>query len=321
LEDKLKAFELGADDYLEKPFQPEELVARLAILMRRGQAMKIIHQVESDYEVTTTLVTVHSLRGGVGCSSLAVNLALAFHRMWGKSTLLVDAVLTAGQVALMLDSNPRVTWEDFVDIDPDAIDKEIVEQMTVPHESGIRLIASPKFPIATDSFTYEFTHAVMQELIRNNEFIVVDAPHDFSDMTIEVLNISDQILLVFAPEMASLRAAVAALDIYDKLGFSRDKIKITLNHNANVAGIRQPQIEKVLDRSIDLVVPFGGTDIIRAINFGEPFLLKNPESPVSTLLEDTAYNLANQFHKNIPPVTPTATWKRVTKRLSTEEKT
>ena len=321
LEDKLKAFELGADDYLEKPFQPEELVARLSILMRRGQAMKIIQQVESEYEITSTMVAIHSLRGGVGCSSLAVNLALAFHRLWGKSTVLVDGVLTAGQVALMLDYNPRLTWEDFTDIAPESIDKEVIEQLAQPHESGLRLVASPKFPIATDSFTYEFTHAVMQNMIHNHEFIVVDCAHDFSDMTIEILNLSSYVILLLAPEMASLRAAVAALDIYDRLGFPHDKIKVTLNQNTNLAGIRHPQIEKVLDRPVDLSIPYGGSEILRAINFGEPFLLKNPESPLSVQLEDTAYHLANDFHKNIPPATPSATWKRVTKRVSTSENT
>ena len=68
LNDKLKAFELGADDYLVKPFQPEELVARLKILARRGEAMKVVQQLETRYVETSIVVALHSLRGGVGCS-------------------------------------------------------------------------------------------------------------------------------------------------------------------------------------------------------------------------------------------------------------
>src|SRR5512146_460393 len=100
LNNKLKAFELGADDYLVKPFQPEELVARLGILARRGKAMQIVKDMESTQK-PSSVITVHSLRGGVGCSSIVVNLGLAFQKLWGKSTLLMDGVLTAGQVALM----------------------------------------------------------------------------------------------------------------------------------------------------------------------------------------------------------------------------
>ncbi len=73
LNSKLKAFELGADDYLEKPFQPEELVARLGILARRSRAIKLAQQFETEVQPTTTTVAVHSLRGGVGCSSIAVS--------------------------------------------------------------------------------------------------------------------------------------------------------------------------------------------------------------------------------------------------------
>jgi DNA-binding response OmpR family regulator len=88
LGDKLKAFELGADDYLIKPFQPEELVARMRILARRGKAMKIVSEMEKSDEKLTTIVAVHSLRGGVGTTSISVNLALAFNQIWAKETLL-----------------------------------------------------------------------------------------------------------------------------------------------------------------------------------------------------------------------------------------
>src|SRR5512138_2775745 len=95
LSEKLKAFELGADDYLVKPFQPEELVARMGILARRGKAMQIVREMETVNKSTATVVTVHSLRGGVGCSSIVVNLGLALHKLWGQQTLLIDGVLTA----------------------------------------------------------------------------------------------------------------------------------------------------------------------------------------------------------------------------------
>src|SRR5215216_1413587 len=113
LSEKLKAFELGADDYLVKPFQPEELVARMGILARRGKAMQLARGTET-IKSTSTVLTVHSLRGGVGCSSIVVNLGLAFQKLWGRQTLLIDGVLTAGQVALMLDAKPTATWQNLV---------------------------------------------------------------------------------------------------------------------------------------------------------------------------------------------------------------
>src|SRR6266545_4054270 len=137
LSEKLKAFELGADDYLVKPFQPEELVARMGILARRGKAMKMVRDMETVNKPTATMITVHSLRGGVGCSSIVVNLGLAFYKLWGQQTLLIDGVLTAGQVALMLDGKSSATWENLVGVDHENFDDVVVTEMMIPHKSGI----------------------------------------------------------------------------------------------------------------------------------------------------------------------------------------
>lgn len=316
LGDKLKAFELGADDYLIKPFQPEELVARMRILARRGRAMKIVSEMEKSDETLTTIVAVHSLRGGVGTTSVAVNLALALNQIWAKPTLLIDAVLSAGQVAMMLNAKPRFTWEDFVDIEIKNIDEDLIDSFASKHSSGLSFIASPKSPIALDTFSDEFWQIVLAKLAKQYEFIVIDTAHDFADITIQMLNSASNIVLALAPEMSSLRAAMSAMDIYDKLGFLPERIKLLLNSNSSIAGIRQAQIEKVLDHPVDFVIPYEPDEVIRAVNFGEPFLLKNSALPISVKIEDMAYSLSNDVHKNLPPAAPTETWKRVTNRLA-----
>jgi len=315
LGEKLKAFEMGADDYLVKPFQSEELLARMRILERRGRAMQIVSQMEKGDEKLTTIVAVHSLRGGVGLTSVAVNLALAFNQLWSKSTLLIDSVLSAGQVAMMLNEKPRITWEDFIDIETKNIDDDLIRDMASKHSSGLSFIASPRAPIALDTFSDEFWRNVLERLAKQYEFIVIDTAHDFSDVTIQMLNFANTLLLVLAPEMSSLRAAMSAMEIYDKLGFPREKIKLLLNSNSSITGIRQPQIEKVLEHPIDFVIPYEPDAVIRAVNFGEPFVIKKPDLPISVILEDMAYLLSHEMHKNLPPAAPTDTWKRVTSRL------
>ena len=316
LSEKLKAFELGADDYLVKPFQPEELVARMGILARRGKAMKIVHDMETVNKSNATVITVHSLRGGVGCSSIVVNLGLAFHKLWGQQTLLIDGVLTAGQVALMLDGKPGATWENLVGIDPDNFDDAVVGEMMVPHKSGIRYIASPRYPIAADTFTNDTLHQLMEKIKAHNEFVIVDISHDFSDMAIQMLSMSSLILLVMAPEMASLRTTLSALEIYDRLGIPLEKVKIVLNNNSSSPAIKQAQLEKVLKRSIDFVLPFEAGEVNRALNFGQPFILNNPDLQICLNLEKMAYHMSDDAHKAIPPAVPSQTWKRVTSQLA-----
>jgi pilus assembly protein CpaE len=317
LNNKLKAFELGADDYLVKPFQPEELVARLRILGQRGKALKIVQQMETKSVDVCTTVAVHSLRGGVGCSSIAVNLALAYRQIWERRTLLVDAVLTAGQVAMMLDSVPRVTWEQYLGIPHESMGDSEMEQLVSAHKSGIFYVASPRSPLAADAFTDEFWRTVFAEFKKRHEFIVVDLPHDFSDMTIQLLNMANWVLLVLAPEIGSLRAASSALEIYDKLGFPADKIKMVLNRTT-ATGIQQAKLEKVLERPFDFILPHDSGEVRRALDFGAPFVLDNPELPISMQVENIAYHLSDELFKNLPPALPSAAWKRVSKRVATE---
>ncbi len=312
LSEKLKAFELGADDYLVKPFQPEERAARMAILARRGKAMQIAQQLETKGKNNASLITIHSLRGGLGCSSIVVNLGLAFRKLWNKQTLLVDGVLTAGQVALMLDARPTATWENLVDVKTEDIDDIVTNEMMCAHKSGIRYIASPRYPIAADTFSHDSLQTFVGNLKAANDFILVDASHDFSDMTIHMLSMSSTILLVMAPEMASLRTTVSALEIYDRLGLPLEKVKIVLNNNSSSPAIKQAQLEKVLKRPIDFVLPYEAGEVNRALNFGQPFILNNPDLPICLMLEKMAYELTDDSLKAIPPVAPTATWKRVT---------
>jgi len=315
LSEKLKAFELGADDYLVKPFQPEELVARMGILARRRKSMQT--QMEKTANTANaTVVTVHSLRGGLGCSSIVVNLGLAFHKLWGKQTLLIDGILTAGQVALMLDTKPAATWENLVGVDRENLDDIVIGEMICSHKSGIRYIASPRYPIAADTFTHETLKFFMDRLKNHNEFTVVDTSHDFSDMTIQMLSVSNTILLVMAPEMASLRTSMSALEIYDRLGIPLEKVKIVLNNNSSNPAIKQAQLEKVLKRPVDFVLPFEAGEVNRALNFGQPFILSNPDLPICLTLEKMAYMLSDEIYKSIPPAVPSPTWKRVMSQLS-----
>lgn len=317
LSEKLKAFELGADDYVVKPFQPEELVARMGILARRGKAMQIVQQMEkTNKSNNATVITVHSLRGGVGCSSIVVNLGLAFYKLWGKPTLLVDGILTAGQVALMLDGKAGATWENLVGIEIENIDDAVASEMMCQHKSGVRYIASPRYPIAADTFTSETLRVLMDRIKSQNDFVIMDTAHDFSDMTIQLLSMSTTIVLIMAPEMASLRTTLSAIEIYDRLGIPLDKVKIVLNNNSSSPAIKQAQLEKVLKRPIDFVLPFEAGEVNRALNFGQPFILNNPDLPICLNLEKMAYALSDDSHKAIPPAAPSQTWKRVTSQLA-----
>lgn len=318
LSNKLKAFEVGADDYLSKPFQPEELVARVGMLVRRGEILRAARQHEA-VKNEAVVLTVHSLRGGVGCSTMAVNLGMALYRLWERPTLVIDSVLNAGQVALMLNASPIHTWEDLTEIRLGDIDPSLIETMVSKHSSGLDFIASPAYPIAVDSFTDEVWQMVMDTLRSMYDYIIIDTAHDFSNVTIQMLNQANQLLMMMSPEMASIRSAVCALNIYDKLGFTSEKILPVLNNIVPYSGIKQAQVEKVLRRPVKYALPNAPAEFTRSLNFGEPFVQTYPDSPITAILEDAAFYFSKESFKNIPPAAPTTVWKRVTGRMSSKK--
>ncbi len=318
LPNKLKGFEVGADDFLGKPFQPEELLARVGLLMRRSEAMRSALPAGPSKE-PATIIAVHSLRGGAGCTSLAVNLAIAFYQLWEKPTLLVDTDMTAGQVALMLNTSPARTFDDLTNRRSSEIDEDILKNIITKHNSGIHFIAAPTSPLADDSFADDLWPELLARLEEKYSFIVIDTGHNFGNITIHMLNQATSIFLPVVPEMASIRSSISALEIYRLLGYPSEKIKPILNNTLAVAGIKQAQIEKVMKLPVSYALPYAPNEFIRAINFGQPVIINNPEISSVPIFEEMAYVNSSESLRAIPPSSPTATWKRVTQKLAAKK--
>lgn len=118
-EDKLQGFRLGADDYLPKPFRPEELAARVASVLRRSQHL---HAETRDQIREVGPASARGFNGNledIGVASLLVLLEmerktglLVLHhrdpdercRLFLSQGRIVDAVMDEGPQALHVDA-------------------------------------------------------------------------------------------------------------------------------------------------------------------------------------------------------------------------
>jgi pilus assembly protein CpaE len=318
LQDKLHAFEAGADDYLSKPFEPAELVARVSALIRRAEMIPVAAEKQDATQLARTFA-VHSLRGGTGCSTLAVNIGLSLHNLWGR-TILLDLTMTAGQIALMLNKNLRRTWADVSRFSAGEVDMDTLNSIISVHESGLSFIAAPTFPDEGELFRAETLTSIITLLKERFQYIIADLPHDFSDISLSALDLADTILLVSAPDMASIRATAAALDAYKKLGYSTEKISPILNATFPRSSLGKEKIEAAMGMEFVANFPHVADQVVEAINLGRPLVLDKPQEPLSALLEDFAFFISKKEHKKAKPQVPTDAWNRVYKRYQSRKK-
>jgi pilus assembly protein CpaE len=180
------------------------------------------------------LIAVRGSKGGVGTTSIAVNLAVALHRQANQPVALVDGDLFAGDVlaALNLASNRSV-----MDLLSNAsrFDDELLTKTFVTHSSGIDVLAPPSDFEQVERIKAEIYQHTLEELRNHYAFVVVDCPTGLDANTLAAIDAADVVLLVTTPELAALKNAGRLIALGARLGYDDYKLRLVLNR-ANMPG-------------------------------------------------------------------------------------
>jgi CheY-like chemotaxis protein/MinD-like ATPase involved in chromosome partitioning or flagellar assembly len=269
--DREAAIAAQADDYMPKPFAPNELLAKVSELMEnRGTAQGPARKT----------IGVFSLRGGVGVTSVAVNLALAFQAR-GLPTCLIDLKSGPGHVALQLRLNAKITWVDWANGNEATIDS-ILKALT-KHDSGLEVMAAPITP-AADVPPLDRVTTILTALQGKFARVVIDLPGAWDPIVQVAIGSADTLWLVLAPEVGSLQSTVGALRALKAIKIPDEKIELIANQNMPRPGLALPAIEKALGHGFKGKLPYDENQGA-ALGQGAPLLLSQPESPLAAAIK------------------------------------
>ena len=284
-----KAMLAGARDFLTKPPMGDELVSAV----RRGGEMARLERSKNKPARTAgvgqvprgtmaglapagfvqgKIITVYSPKGGTGCTTLAVNLAVALHNE-DTRVVLVDANLQYGDVAMFFNEQGKNT---ILDIAPrvDELDPDIVEEIMVKHEaSGIHILAAPQRPEQAEKITSPEFNKVLEYLRQLYSYIVIDTASILGDINLGAIDISDAVVLVTTQDIPAIKNARLFLDLLQSMGFDREHLVFIMNKYDRRIGITPERVAENLKEKISAVIPLDERVVIPAVNRGVPFML------------------------------------------------
>lgn len=289
IEDKIAGLQAGADDYLSKNVTPTELNLRVSALLSRLQKSEVA-LIESGAKT----ITVFSLRGGVGTSSIAVNMSIALAQLWEIDVCLWDMNLSGGHCGLMLNLKPKQTPTILQRFTPQDMDDSLIESMLLKHESGIKLMPAPDSAAEAELISPQTVDLMWPYLGTHFPYMVIDAGNHFTEPVLSILDRSDIILLTLAPDLASVKSATDALEIFNKMDIDLQKIVPVINNTFLEHRLPTSKIVPVLRNRPIVEIAHDNGGFIQAILTGKPLITTAPKSEAGMSLISLAYRLSTK---------------------------
>jgi len=268
--DKAAALKAGADHYMSKPVNAQELLEIVDKILAAPQSQK-----------ESALYPVFSLRGGIGATTLAVNLALLLQHL--NTTALVDFSPNSGHCASYLGLHSKQHWGQLIQGNPDST----IGSLTLKHHSGLRLLAAPPIPIPTEQLTEATVELLLTVLQKHLRFVVVDMPPVLNTTSILLLEKATRIILVSGSDSPGLQTTLRTLQALQKY---QDKLVLVLNNVAPGHQLPLSTVQRVLNIPIAAQIPYYAKEIDTK-QAGAPAVLSQPKSPVVINLQQVIRTL------------------------------
>lgn len=284
----IKSMRIGAREFLTKPLKEEEI--QNAIIKMRDLSLGNL----SDNN-KCKIISTFSNKGGIGKTAIAVNLALELANLTKEKVALIDLNLQLGDVTTFLDLNPSFDISYVVNNINRVDETFLLSTLEKYKDTSLYVLADPPYLEQAEDITSDQISKLFDVLKETFSYIVVDTGSNFDGKTITVLDNSDLILLVTIVNLPAIRNCQRCLELFDRLGYSKDKAKIVLNRYMENEEIKTEDVEDVLDRKVYWKIPNNYFTIMSAINKGIPVGMVNPDSNIARNYRDLAAMLSDNI--------------------------
>ena len=281
----IKAMRAGAKDFISKPIvksEFSELVNKLKY--------ELLNPIE---ESPCKIISTFSNKGGIGKTSIAVNLAVELAQMTKEKVALIDLNLQLGDVATFLDMTPPFAMDYIADNIANLDKEELLKTMTRYKNTSLYVIADPLNLDSSQDITAEQIKNILNELKKIFSYVVIDIGTNIDSKTITALNMSDLILLVAIVNLPAIRSTQRCMEMFEKLGYTKDKVKLVLNRYMENEDIKTSDIEDVVKQKVYWKIPNNYLTMMSAINKGVPVNEINPSSNIAQNYMEFASKLSD----------------------------
>jgi len=284
----------GARAFIAQPLDQQELLdtlGRMRELHLRSQRTKAAAVTGEVPMASRGTFVVFSPKGGVGCSLVAVNLALALKEELKQEVLLMDAKLLFGDLDIMLNLK---TQNSIADLVPHigSLDEGLIRDVVSEHVSGLKVLAAPPSPVAAQGIHPEELHRILTSVQNIYPNIVIDSGNFLNDNTVTLMDASHRVLLVMNPDIACLRDASRFLDLCrTTLSFPKERILVVVNQHDQREGLGLADIERSLQMKVFAALPWDPRAALQSINRGVPLSMQNQKNQLRKAFEAMAKNI------------------------------
>ncbi len=235
------------------------------------------------------LIAVFSTKGGVGKSTIAINVAVAMARRSQERVALIDGDLQFGDVAVMLGIPPQHTVLDAVSATEFA-DQEMLRSLLSRHDSGLFVLPAPTEPVLGMQLPPEEMVNLCTAMQSLCGFVLVDLPTQFDDYVLSVVDAADEVLLIGSMDIPSVKNLKIGIQALDLTAIAGSKMRLVLNHANTQVKLDVREIEQVLGMRADYPIP-SDISVPMSVNAGVPVVDYEPKSAASRALEHIAASL------------------------------